>query len=104
MGKRWSERVSFGMERSDGRTVAMAWLSSFAWRTALSHPPSENERAILDRTLQRPLATYTQEKDAAKKLASVGDLPKAPGLDDTQLAAWTAVANVLLNLNETISN
>ncbi|MCE9609064.1 MAG: DUF1553 domain-containing protein [Chthoniobacter sp.] len=77
---------------------------AFAWRTALSRPPSESERAILDRTLQRQLATYSQDKEAAKKLASVGDLPKAPGLDDTQLAAWTAVANVLLNLNETISN
>ena len=26
------------------------------------------------------------------------------GHDDSQLAAWTAVANVLLNLNETISD
>ncbi len=77
---------------------------AFAWRAALARPPSESERAILDRTLQRQLATYSQDKEAAKKLASVGDLPKAPGLDDTQLAAWTAVANVLLNLNETISN
>jgi mono/diheme cytochrome c family protein len=77
---------------------------AFAWRLALARPPSEKERAILDRTLQRQLATYSQDKEAAKKLASVGDLPKAPGLDDTQLAAWTAVANVLLNLNETISN
>ena len=77
---------------------------AFAWRLALARPPSEKERAILDRTLQRQLATYQQDKEAARKLASVGDLPKAPGLDDTQLAAWTAVANVLLNLNETISN
>jgi hypothetical protein len=71
---------------------------------SLVRPLRESERAILDRTLQRQLATYSQDKEAAKKLASVGDLPKAPGLDATQLAAWTAVANVLLNLNETISN
>jgi len=77
---------------------------AFAWRLALARPPSENERAVLDRTLQRQLSTYRQDKEAAKKLASFGDLPKAPGLDDSELAAWTAVGNVLLNLNETISN
>ena len=29
---------------------------------------------------------------------------KPPDLDDSQFAAWAAVANVLLNLNETISD
>ena len=77
---------------------------AFAWRTALSRPPSESARVIIDRPLQRQLATFSQDKEAAKKLASVGDLPKVADLDDTQLAEWTAVANVLLNLNETISN
>ena len=31
-------------------------------------------------------------------------MQKTRRLDDSQLAAWTAVANVLLNLNETISD
>ena len=77
---------------------------SFAWRLALSRPPSKQERAILDRTLQQQLATYRNDKEAAKKLVGVGDLPKPEGIDDSELAAWTAVGNVLLNLNETITN
>ncbi len=76
----------------------------FAWRLALARPPSAKERAILERTLQQQQVTYRQDKAAAKKLVSVGDLPKPAGLDDSELAAWTAVGNVLLNLNETITN
>jgi len=76
----------------------------FAWRLALARTPSRKERAILDRTLKEQLATYRNDKDAAKKLVSVGDLPKPEKIDDSELAAWTAVGNVLLNLNETITN
>ena len=77
---------------------------NFAWRLTLARPPSEKERAILDRTLQQQLVTYRADKAAAKKLVSVGDLPKPADLDDSELAAWIALSNVLLNLNETITN
>ena len=76
----------------------------YAWRTALSRSPSESETAILGKTLATQLATYAADKPAAAALVKVGDLEKPPGLDDSQLAAWTAVANVLLNLNETITD
>ena len=75
-----------------------------AWRLALARPPSEQELAVLTKTLETQLATYTQDKAAATALAKVGDLPKPAELDDSELAAWTAVGNVLLNLNETITN
>ena len=35
---------------------------------------------------------------------AVGDLPKPEELNTSELAAWTALGNVLLNLNETITN
>ena len=43
------------------------------------------------------------DKDAAKKLVSVGNAPLDKGLDLTELAAWASVARVLLNLDETIT-
>ena len=76
----------------------------FAWRVALSRPPSEQERAILDKVLAKQLETYMNDKEAAKKLVSVGDLARPQGVDEGELAAWTAVCNVILNLNETITN
>ena len=47
------------------------------------------------------LARYRKAPEAARKLA--GLLPTHPDLDRAELAAWTTVANVLLNLDETIT-
>ena len=75
-----------------------------AWRLALARPPSEKEIAILAKTLEAQLATYTQDPAAAAALVKIGDLPKPANIADGELAAWTAMGNVLLNLNETITN
>ncbi len=74
------------------------------WRLTLARPPAAKELAVLSKTLEAELATYRQDKAGAAALIRVGDLPKPAGVDESELAAWTAVANVLLNLNETITN
>ena len=56
---------------------------------------------IFQRTYDDQLANY-QEDPKAASLLSVGESPKPQG-DAVQLAALTGVANVLLNLNETIT-
>jgi mono/diheme cytochrome c family protein len=76
----------------------------FAWRTALGRVPSDPEIAILAKALDAQLATYSQDPAAAAALVKIGDLPKPDGVADGELAAWTALGNVLLNLNETITN
>ncbi len=75
-----------------------------AWRLALTRSPNATERAILTRMLEQQLATYRKDLEAAKKLIAIGDLTKPANLDDSELAAWIAFSNVILNLNETISN
>ncbi len=77
---------------------------TYAWRLALTRDPVGPERAVLSQTLEKQLAFYNQDPAAAAKLVKVGDLAKPAELDDRELAAWTAVSNVLLNLNETITN
>jgi hypothetical protein len=49
------------------------------------------------------LARFQQNKEAAAALVKVGESEKPKELEDSQLAAWTALANVLLNLDETIT-
>ena len=46
------------------------------------------------------LSVYRKEPEAAKKLLSVGEAPRNDKLDVAELASWTVVANVLLNLDE----
>ncbi len=52
---------------------------------------------------EQELARFKQDPAAAKKLASgeIGAPPKNVNVE--KLAAWTVVANVLLNLDETIT-
>ena len=76
----------------------------FAWRLALARAPSATELAVLRSTLQRLQTTYGQDPEAAGKLIAVGDLPRPAESDDSELATWTALSNVILNLNETITN
>jgi hypothetical protein len=75
-----------------------------AWRLALGRAPSEKELSTLAGLLETQLATYGQDKAAAEALLKVGDLPKPENFNASELAAWTALGNVLLNLNETITN
>ena len=75
----------------------------FAWRTALGRVPADKELEVLAKTLDAQLANYNKDKAAAAALVKVGDLPKPEGINDSELAAWTVVGNVLLNLNETIT-
>ena len=49
------------------------------------------------------VATYQKDLKAAVDLLSTGEIKRAEKLNGLDLAAWTAVANVLMNLDETIT-
>ncbi len=88
---------------ADGELSTAARLET-SWRLALARSPTQQEFSILARTLQDQLELYQADQEAAKKLVSVGDLPIPAGIDIAELAAWTTLSNVILNLNETLSN
>ncbi len=77
---------------------------SFMWRTALSRPPTREELAVLQGTLDRQLANYRQDRKSAEAFVKIGDLANPKDIDVSELAAWTALGSVILNLNETITN
>ncbi|MFO0907547.1 MAG: PSD1 and planctomycete cytochrome C domain-containing protein [Isosphaeraceae bacterium] len=70
---------------------------------ALARPPREKERASLLTFLDRARAEYRQRPDDARKLEGVGHAPAPAALDPVELAAWTTVCRVVLNLHETIT-
>jgi hypothetical protein len=74
------------------------------WRLAVTRPATDAELQVLQSTLEKLLLRYQQDPKAAEGLVKVGDLPPPVGVKMPELAAWTGVANVVLNLNETISN
>lgn len=76
---------------------------AFAFRVALARPPEKKELAVLEKTYREQKANFAQDKKAAEDLLAVGESPRPKDIDAVELAAMTGVANVLLNLNETIT-
>jgi hypothetical protein len=75
----------------------------WAYRRALSRPPRPEEEKLLEELVARHRADYRADPEAARKLAATGDAPVPADLDGVELATWTSVARVLLNLHEAIT-
>ena len=76
---------------------------TFAYQTILSRPPAPEEMAVVQSTYAHHLATYTRAPEEAAKLIRQGESPPKLPLPEPELAAWTLIANLLLNLDETIT-
>jgi hypothetical protein len=76
---------------------------TLAFRLVVSRSPRAAELHVLLASLARHRAHYRSDRPAAIKLASVGEAPHDPRLDPAELAAWTAVCGVILNLDEAIT-
>jgi hypothetical protein len=76
---------------------------AFLWKRTLSRGPDATELLIAKGLLDRRRADYATNPQAAADLLAVGVAPRAEGLDDRDLAAWTATARAVLNLHEAIA-
>ena len=79
---------------------------TYAFRRCLARQPTDAESAALAQLLSRQNERFSQPGSNPWDLAAAdpANPPKLPdGVAPAQLAAWTAVARVLLNLDETIT-
>ncbi len=75
---------------------------TYGFRRATARPPTPAELSVLRRGLDRYLALYAADRAAAQAFIKHGDSPVPTGLDPATLAAYTAAAEVVLNLDESI--
>jgi mono/diheme cytochrome c family protein len=95
--KALARRMMREAKRSDSDRVI------HGFRLCVSRRPSELELKHLLELYRENLAKYKVDPTAARALAASA-LPNLPeGMDAAELAAWTIIANVLLNLDETIT-
>ena len=76
---------------------------AWAWRQVLQRLPRVEEMETVMPLLREHLAHYHASPGAADELHKTGLAAVPPGIDKVELAAWTHVARVLLNLHETIT-
>lgn len=72
---------------------------AFGYRLLTSHEPSPRAITALRELLEESLQKYQQDEEAAKKLLGIGDSLREESIPPVEHAAYTVVANVLLNMD-----
>jgi mono/diheme cytochrome c family protein len=76
---------------------------TLAFRLAVARRPSERELKILLGGFERQWADFRRRPPAAEGLLRVGEAPLDARLDPCELAAYTTVASLILNLDEMVT-
>jgi hypothetical protein len=92
----WAERL-MKTEKSPESRLA------FAFRHATSRLPNATEQKVLLAGYQRVLKQYQADPAAAEKLVSIGEFARDKSLNVAEHAAMTAMVNMILNLDESIT-
>jgi hypothetical protein len=75
----------------------------FGFRLLTARHPTRAEKSILEGALTKFAARYQKDAEAAKKLIAVGESPVDPQANPSELAAYTMVASLMLNLDEVLN-
>ncbi len=75
----------------------------FLFKNVTCRPAESSELAELNGALQDHLTRYAKDAKAAQALIGVGETRTDPALSPSELAAWTLVANLVLNLDEVVT-
>jgi hypothetical protein len=76
---------------------------TYGFRLATARPPSAAEAAVLTKLYQVHLAKYKSDTKSAAALVAIGEVKANASLNVSELAAWTMVANLILNLDEVLN-
>jgi hypothetical protein len=94
--RKLAERIMMEAEGTEQRIT-------LAFRMAMARRPKPTEVTVLAKIFEKELAGYQKGEQAALKLLRVGESKRNEKLDVAELAAWTTVASVILNLDETVT-
>ena len=75
----------------------------YGFERVIARKPTNDERAIVMNMLSAFRTRYQEDPESASQLVGVGESVSQSAGNVGELAAWTLVANTLLNLDETIS-
>jgi hypothetical protein len=82
-----------------GDEARLRWM----WRQVLGREAEAGELAVMLKTLEQQQADFRAERERALLLIQVGESVADAALDAAELAAWTMLGNLLLNLDEVVT-
>jgi hypothetical protein len=92
-----AQRVLLESEKDERRRI------EYAFRLATARKPTGREAGVLRSLVRGRLTEFRRDPRAAVRLLGVGESPRDTRLDVAELAAWTTLASVILNLDEVIT-
>jgi hypothetical protein len=91
-----AQRVTAEAPTFEARIDALA-------RRVLARPFREEEASVVRESLARLASYYEAHPDDAEKLLAVGEAPREPDVPAAEAAAWTMLANQILNMDEVLN-
>ncbi len=76
---------------------------AYIFEMATARLPKPKEETLLLKTFQIHHQEFEANPEAAKELIAVGESPPDETLDAVEVAAWTMIANLILNLDEVLN-
>lgn len=96
-GRAFAQRVLQSPEAKTEKRIDLAY------RLAIARPAVQREIEILTRLLEENRAKFQEDPESAKKFLSAGESPRDESIDVIEHAAWTVVAQTILNLDEALT-
>jgi len=75
----------------------------YGFKLLLARPPSAKQKQILLTTQARIAADFHNDPTAANQFLQQGESPIDRGANPAELAAWTSIASLMLNMDEAIT-
>jgi len=85
------------IDHSNSTDARIRWL----FQLGLSRPPTQSETSIFKQQLDFNLNKFRANPEQANRLIAIGEIPADTGhYDAAELAAWTMIGNLLMNMDE----
>jgi len=95
-----ARRIAERMMKDGG--IAPVDRIAYGFRLVTSRRPADPEANVLRNAFRYNLDRFQTDEPSALKLLSQGESPRDAALNASELAAYTAVASLILNLDEAV--
>ena len=76
---------------------------NYGFKVVLSRDATEEELSVIKNVLKNQITSFGSDKEKAKQFLSVGEFKRDESLDLVEHASWSVVAQILLNMDETLT-
>ena len=76
---------------------------NYGFKIALSRDATDDEISVISEVLKSQMKTFISDKEKAKQFLSVGEVARDENIDLIEHASWTVIAQMLLNMDETLT-